>query len=74
MLGTHSGICNEKLSHLKNKVLQNAKKRYIPKEKPCKKKFEIEQGSPEIWGFKGLEIIQPHETKKRTKYHCGTVN
>ena len=22
------------------------------------KSFEIEQGVPEIWGFKGLEIIQ----------------
>ena len=29
------------------------------------KKIEIEQGVPEIWGFKGLEIILLRETKKR---------
>ena len=29
------------------------------------KSFEIEQGVPEIWGFKGLEMILLHETKKR---------
>ena len=34
------------------------------------KSFEIEQGVPEIWGFKGLEIILLRETKKRKKYHC----
>ena len=34
------------------------------------KSFEIEQGVPEIWGFKGLEMILLYETKKRKKYHC----
>ena len=29
--------------------------------------FEIEQGVPEIWGFKRLEIILLRETKKRGK-------
>ena len=29
------------------------------------KNFEIEQGVPEIWGFKWLELILLHETKKR---------
>ena len=28
------------------------------------KNFEIEQGVPEIWGFKGLEMILLHETKR----------
>ena len=28
------------------------------------KKFEIEQGVLEIWGFKGLGMILLHETKK----------
>ena len=28
------------------------------------KMFEIEQGVPEIWGFKGLEMILLRETKK----------
>ena len=28
------------------------------------KMFKIEQGVPEIWGFKGLEIILLRETKK----------
>ena len=32
--------------------------------------FEIEQGVPEIWGFKGLEMILLRGTKKRGKYHC----
>ena len=32
--------------------------------------FEIKQGVPEIWGFKGLEMILLRETKKRKKYHC----
>ena len=27
------------------------------------KSFEIEQGVPEIWGFKGLEMILLRETK-----------
>ena len=31
------------------------------------KNFEIEQGVPEIWGFKGLEIILLCETKKEEK-------
>ena len=31
------------------------------------KSFEIEQGIPEIWGFKGLEMILLHETKKEEK-------
>ena len=34
------------------------------------KNFEIEQELPEIWGFKGLEMILLRETKKRKKYHC----
>ena len=29
------------------------------------KSFEIEQGVPEIWGFKGLEMILLREAKKR---------
>ena len=28
------------------------------------KHFEIEQGVPEIWGFKRLKMILVHETKK----------
>ena len=35
--------------------------------------FEIEQGVPEIWGFKGLEMILLRETKKRKKYHCALL-
>ena len=31
------------------------------------KSFEIEQGIPEIWGFKGLEMILLRETKKEEK-------
>ena len=31
------------------------------------KSFEIEQGVPEIWGFKRLEIILLRETKKEEK-------
>ena len=31
------------------------------------KNFKIEQGVPEIWGFKGSEIILLHETKKEGK-------
>ena len=31
------------------------------------KHFEIQQGVPEIWGFKRLEMILLHETKKRKK-------
>ena len=34
------------------------------------KRFESEQGVPEIWGFKGLEMILLRETKKRKKYRC----
>ena len=34
-----------------------------------KKGFEIEQGVPEIWGFKELEMILLREAKKRKKYH-----
>ena len=37
------------------------------------KNFEIEQGVPEIWGFKGLEMILLRETKKRKKYHCAPL-
>ena len=39
------------------------------------KSFEIEQGIPEIWGFKGLEMILLRETKKEEKIplHCGSV-
>ena len=33
------------------------------------KKFELEQGIPEIWGFKKSEMILLRETKKRNKYH-----
>ena len=35
--------------------------------------FEIEQGVPEIWGFKMLEMILLRETKKRKKYHYDTT-
>ena len=35
--------------------------------------FEIEQGVPEIWVFKGLEMILLRETKKKKKYHCASV-
>ena len=31
------------------------------------KNFEIVQGVPEIWGFKRLEMILLHETKKEEK-------
>ena len=31
------------------------------------KNFEIEQEVPEMWGFKGLEMILPRETKKEEK-------
>ena len=34
--------------------------------------LKIEQGVPEIWGFKWLEMILLRETKKRKKYHCVT--
>ena len=34
------------------------------------KSFEIKQGVREIWGFKRLQRILLHETKKRKKYHC----
>ena len=34
--------------------------------------FEIEQGVPEIWGFKWSEMILLRETKTRKKYHCAT--
>ena len=37
------------------------------------KKFEIEQGVPEKWEFKGSEIILLCETKKRKKYHCAAA-
>ena len=37
------------------------------------KSFEIEQGGPEIWGFKGLGMILLRETKKRGKYHCAGI-
>ena len=38
------------------------------------KNFEIGQGVPEIWEFKGLEMILLRETKKRKKYHCADFN
>ena len=33
---------------------------------------DIEQGVPEIRGFKWLEMILLRETKKREKYYCET--
>ena len=32
--------------------------------------FEIEQGVPEIWGFKRFEMILLGETKKRKTCQC----
>ena len=32
--------------------------------------FEIEQGVPEIWGFKWSEMILLREKKRGKKYHC----
>ena len=35
--------------------------------------IEIKQWVPEIWEFKGLELILLRETKKRKKYHCASL-
>ena len=41
---------------------------YIPKDKLCKKNFEIEQGVPEIWGSKNVRNDSTYEERRNREF------